>query len=99
MTKGLFPQGKKGLSTARLQVPAQFLKIVGKKEAWQATGTADYDNAVEFRIKWKRQKFAEWIALLAGKEPPNAKTRYEIAAELAHPRGFSYQPVSEFSVD
>jgi integrase len=96
---GLFPRGKKGLYTARLQVPAQFLKVVGRTDVWQATGTANYDDAVEFRIKWKRQKFAEWNALLVGAEPPSAKTRYEIAAELAHSRGFSYRPVSEFSVD
>ncbi len=49
---GLFSRGKKGLYTARLQVPAQFIKVVGKKDVWQATGTANYDDAVEFRIKW-----------------------------------------------
>lgn len=96
---GLFPRGKKGLYTARLQVPVQYLKVVGRTDVWQATGTANYDDAVEFRIKWKRQKFAEWNALLVGVEPPSAKTRYEIAAELAYSRGFSYRPVSELSTD
>ena len=32
-------------------------------------------------------------------EPPSAKTRHEIAAELAHSRGFSYRPVNELSAD
>ncbi len=96
---GLFPRGKKGLYTARLQVPSQFRKLVGKPEVWQATGTSNYEDAFEFRIKWKRQKIAEWNALLAGVEPPSAKTRFEIAAELAHSKGFAYRPVSEFSLE
>jgi hypothetical protein len=99
MSGGVFRRGKKGLYTARLQVPVQFQKIVNKTEIWQATGTSEYEEAIEFRIKWKRQKMAEWNAALVGAQPPSANTNFEIAAELAHSRGFIYRPVSDFSPD
>lgn len=97
MVAGISKRGKKGLYTARLQVPTQFQKIVGKVEIWQATGTSDYDEAIEFRIAWKRRKLAEWNALLAGAEPLSAKSRYKIAAELATSRGVIYRTSDELA--
>ncbi|OWU81726.1 hypothetical protein ATO6_23235 [Oceanicola sp. 22II-s10i] len=94
---GLFPRGKKRRYTARLQVPTQFLNIVGRKEIWQATGTADYEEAVEFRVKWKRQMLAQWNAALAGQQPLTAKSRYQIAAELAASRGQEYRTADDVS--
>ena len=81
MVDGVFKRGKKGLYTARLQVPTQFQNIVKTKEVWQATGTSNYEEAVEFRITWKRRKMAEWNALLAGRQPNQAKSRFKLAAE------------------
>lgn len=95
---GLFPRGKKGKYTARLQVPSQFQKLVGKSEVWRATGTSNYEDAVEFRIKWKRQMHAEWNAQLAGAEPSSAKNRFELAAELAHSRGEIYRTAGELAM-
>jgi integrase len=97
MTDGVFRRGKKGLFTARLQVPVQFQGIVEKPEIWQATGTSDYEEAIEFRISWKRRKLAEWNAMLAGAEPPSAKSRYAIAAELAASRGVIYRTAEEIA--
>lgn len=97
MAHGVFPRGKKGLYTARLQVPIQFQSIIKKTEIWQATGTSDYDEAIEFRISWKRRKLAEWNAMLAGADPPSAKSRYEIAAELTASRGFAYRTAEELA--
>lgn len=94
---GVFRRGKKGLFTARLQVPTQFQSIVGKTEVWQATGTANYDEAVEARIIFKRQKLAEWNAMLVGKEPVSAKSRYRIAAELAVSRGEEYRTADQIA--
>ncbi len=94
---GLIQRGKKGLYTARIQVPIQFQKLVGKVQEWKATGTSNYEEALEFRIAWKRRKLAEWNAMLAGAEPPSAKTRFEIAAELAHSRGEIYRSSSELA--
>lgn len=97
MVVGLFKRGKKGLYTARLQVPTQFQKIVGKTEIWQATGRSDYEEALEFRITWKRRKLAEWNAVLAGSEPISVKSRYAIAAELANSRGHIYRTSEELA--
>ncbi|KGB82380.1 hypothetical protein JT55_08345 [Rhodovulum sp. NI22] len=97
MADGVFRRGKKGLYTARLQVPIQFQSIIKKPEIWQATGTSDYDEAIEFRISWKRRKLAEWNAMLAGADPPSAKSRYEIAAELTASRGFAYRTAEELA--
>lgn len=94
---GLFQRGKKGKYTARLQVPTQFQKLVGRKEVWQATGTSNYDDAVEFRVRWKRQMHAQWNALLAGKQNVSAKSRYQLAAELAASRGEIYRTAEEIA--
>lgn len=94
---GVFKRGKKGLYTARLQVPTQFQGIVGRSEVWQATGTSNYDDAVEFRIVWKRQKMAEWNALLVGKQPGELRSRFKIAAELTLARGEDYHTAEDLS--
>ena|GEM_PF-2468245 len=96
---GVFRRGKKGLFTARLQVPTQFQATVGKPEVWQATGTAVYDEAVQLRLTCKRQKLAEWNAILAGVQSPTVQSRYQVAAELASSKGFKYRPVTEFRPD
>ncbi|MFG6604914.1 MULTISPECIES: DUF6538 domain-containing protein [unclassified Sulfitobacter] len=97
MVDGVFKRGKKGLYTARLQVPTQFQNIVKTKEVWQATGTSNYEEAVEFRITWKRRKMAEWNALLAGRQPNQAKSRFKLAAELAVSRGEDYRTAENLS--
>ncbi|WP_068300372.1 DUF6538 domain-containing protein [Pararhodobacter sp. CCB-MM2] len=97
MSNGVFRRGKKGLFTARFQVPVQFRGIVGKPEIWQATGTSDPDEAIEFRIAWKRRKLAEWNAALAGAEGPSTKSRYLVAAELTASRGVKYQTAAELA--
>ncbi len=97
MAGGVFRRGKKGLYTARLQVPIQFQGFLKKTEIWQATGTSDYEDAIEFRIAWKRRKLAEWNAMLAGAASPPAKSRYEIAAELTAARGFTYRTAKELA--
>jgi len=89
--QGLFRRGKKGLFTARLQVPTQFQMLAGKSEVWQATGTTDYGEALDFRSKWRRQKLAEWNSELAEADPPNQKSRYQLAAEIAISRGEEYR--------
>ncbi|TNJ43234.1 DUF6538 domain-containing protein [Phaeobacter sp. B1627] len=94
---GLFQRGKKGKYTARLQVPVQFQKTVGKKEVWQATGTSNYDDAIEFRVTWKREMHAQWNALLAGKQNVSAKSRYQLSAELAASRGEIYRTAEEIA--
>jgi integrase len=73
--------------------------MVGKPEVWQATGTAVYDEAVQLRLTWKRQKLAEWNAILAGVQSPTVQSRYQVAAELASSKGFKYRPVTEFRPD
>lgn len=93
--EGVFRRGKKGRFTARLQVPVQFRTVVGKAEIWQATGTADYDEAMEFRLRWKRQMLADWNAQLSGKQPSAGRSCYELAAELALSRGEDYRTADE----
>jgi len=97
MVDGVFRRGKKGLYTARLQVPVQFQGIIKKPEVWQATGTPAYEEALEFRIAWKRRKLAEWNAMLAGKQPIAAKSRFKLAAELAVSRGEDYRTAEDLS--